>query len=74
MMGMKIIARIKAMVLIDKNYDFNWREEIMCEIIAMLCTDKYHNYNLNWVVIIKSTVIEFYGFSYRATESTTQRF
>lgn len=73
-MGLKIMSSIKAMVLIDKKYDFNWREEIMCGIIAMFYIDKYHNYDLNWEVIMTSTVIEFHNFSYRATESTMQRF
>ena len=39
----------------------------------MLYINKYHNYNLIWGVIITSTVIEFYGFSYRATELNMQR-
>ena len=46
----------------------------MCGILAMFYIDKYHNYDLNWGVIIVSTVTELYDFSYRATESTTQRF
>ena len=60
MMGMKIMSRIKAMVLFDKKYDFNWREEIMCGIIAMLYIDKCHNYDLNWGVMNMSTVLCFF--------------
>ena len=46
----------------------------MCGITAMLYINKYDNYNLHWGVIITSTVIEFYGFPYRATESIMQGF
>ena len=66
----KSCPELKLWFLLTKSMISTEREEIMCGIIAMLCIDKYHNYNLNWGVIITSKVIEFYGFSYRAREST----
>ena len=44
---MKIMSRIKAMVLIDKNcnYDSNSRTGIICGIITMVYIEKNHNYD-----------------------------
>ena len=49
MMGMKIMSRIKAMVLIDKNhkYDSNFRTGIMSGIITVVYVDKNHKYDFN---------------------------